>query len=177
VNWPRLEAIGVRRAAPVTLTLKGLPLGRVLELVCAQLDPVGAVPVGHHVDRGVIVVSVGSDLAETSVVRIYDVRDLVKAHVDEELRIERLEAPVTQPAGGGSTLFSPLGAHGEAIIGLVELIQETVTPLHWREAGGNIGSIRVFGGRLIIMGTPEMHVKVAELLALVRNDVGEVRVR
>ena len=181
VSWAALSIVGAERGTPVTLTLKGVPLGRVLDLVCAQMGT--GTEVKHHVDRGVIVVTTADEVSQAALVRIYDVRDVVKQYVDEGQRIAALEAPQpTSPAGGsrasifGAAPLPPSGTHDEAITELTELIQETVSPESWREAGGSIGTVRVFSGRLIIQASLDMHLKIEELLLLIRSGAGEVRV-
>jgi len=52
------------------------------------------------------------------------------------------------------------------------LIQETVVPDAWREAGGSVGAIRELSGQLIIIATPQMHEQIAKLLHLIRESRG-----
>ena len=72
--------------------------------------------------------------------------------------------------------LAPAGTYDVAITDLHELIQETVNPQDWREAGGSLGSIRVFGGRFIIVGSPDTQAKVGALLESIRTGRGDVRV-
>ena len=173
VNWRAIEAEGIDRKAPVTLRLTGLPLRRVIELVCAQLST--GPRIGYHVNRGVIEVNTATQLARTSVVRIYDVRDVVTRATDE-MRQFGTDEPTTQPSNICFPPARPENLFEGVMTELTELIQETVSPEDWREAGGAIGSIRFFGGRLIIAGTPEMHAQIDDLLTMIREGNGEVRV-
>ena len=184
VNWRALQAAGVNRKALVSLRVTDLPIRRVIELVLAQLN-VRTVPLAYHIDRGVIEVSTRGDLSGTAIVRIYDVRDMLEDEAKQRRNFEAPEAPTfqTRSSGNGSgNICFPSGeaslynGYDETIIELTELIQETVSPEHWREAGGAVGSIRFFGGRLIITSTPEMHAQIDDLLTMIREGNGEVRV-
>ena len=177
VDWRALMAAGVQRNALLSVRLKGLPLRRVIEVVCAQVGA-GIVPIGYHVHDGVIVVSTERDLSGTSVIAIYDVRDLINAEVEAQPPVDP-SAPSLQSSG--NVCFPPsghsLGPYESVVTELTEIIQEMVSPESWREAGGSIGTIRVFSGRLIITGSPGMHVQIEKLLAMLRTDGGAARDR
>lgn len=187
VNWKALQDEGVHRAKPVTLRLWNLPLRRALDLACNQAGG-GNASVRWRVDRGVIEVSTKEALTRVAVARIYDVRDILTDYAASQQRINTCFPPTTQPAtttngGGDATLFGPSNPRAttaadaeEALMVLADLIEETVDPESWREAGGAIGSIYVFGGRLIVVTTPDSHARIEQLLALVRTGQGEVRV-
>lgn len=56
-----------------------------------------------------------------------------------------------------------------------QLIQETVEPETWRDAGGLCGAVRWEGDTLIVTQTPELHEQVSNLLTSVQNaPIGEV---
>jgi hypothetical protein len=185
VNWQALQNEGVHRGKPVNLRVWNLPLRRALDLACSQAGG-GSASLGWAVDRGVIEVSTREALTRSAVARIYDVRDLLTDYAASQQRINACFPPGTQPAttgGGDSSLFGPANPRAtsaadaaEALTVLSELIQQTVDPESWREAGGAVGSIYVFSGRLIIITTRESHARIEELLALVRTGRGEVRV-
>jgi hypothetical protein len=183
VNWQALEAEGIDRTTPITLRLTGLPLRRVIELVGEQMGK-GEARITSYASRGAIEVSTESKWPRTTVVRIYDVRDIVNAEVEARWQIDHPRAVTTQPPGGGNVCF-PATERTESLDGIYEavytelgeLIQENLSPEMWREAGGDVGSLRCFGGRLIIAATPRMHAEVEALLAMVRSGNGEVRVR
>lgn len=75
--------------------------------------------------------------------------------------------------GGGGVSRAPEPAAQAAtfvdVDRIVELIETTVDPESWREAGGNIGSVRPFGGSLIVVQTASAHQEIDELLTLLRE--------
>jgi general secretion pathway protein D len=68
-------------------------------------------------------------------------------------------APTTQPK---ETLLEQI----------TQLIQETVEPDAWRDAGGTVGAIRELSGQLIITATPQMHDAIGKLLLQIREARG-----
>jgi general secretion pathway protein D len=52
---------------------------------------------------------------------------------------------------------------------LVKLIQETVDPTSWRDAGGSVGGIRPLNGQLIVTQTPENQRAMVNLLEQLRE--------
>lgn len=172
VNWRALEAAGIDQDAKVTLRLTGLPLRRVIELVCDQIGG-GTVEIGFEVDRGVIVVNTDEQLARTSIARIYDVRDLLKSGVEWRISLG-WKPPTSEP---GTTVCFPSKSlqvassslQEQAVEELTRLITEIVNPDSWRDAGGTIGSIREFSGRFVIVATPSMHADIESLLGQLRE--------
>ena len=168
VHWHVLEAAGIEDTVPITLKLGQLPVGRVLEIV-GELAGGGTVKMGYEVDRGVITFSTEEDLErDGGELRIYDVRDLVVADMKRQA-----------PTGGGTdcfpatqpqTLFGD-GGHGYqiAVDNLKQIVMHTVDPESWRDAGGTLGSMFDFNGRLLITQTPENHTAITKLLELIRK--------
>ena len=81
VNWPALETVGLDRAQPVTLDLRGVPAGQILRLLIDQVG-VGAAPqVMMYADGDVLRVEPddedGPRHRARLVTRLYDVRPLV----------------------------------------------------------------------------------------------------
>jgi general secretion pathway protein D len=52
---------------------------------------------------------------------------------------------------------------------LVKLIQETVDPTSWRDAGGSVGAVRALNGQLIVTQTPENQRALVNLLEQLRE--------
>src|SRR5687768_12667312 len=170
VDWRAIEDAGADRQAPITLRVTNLPLRRVLELVCDQAGG-GTVTMHPRARGGTIVIMSDKDEARYAEVRLYDIDDLLQANRDFHLRLGW--RPSTNPAGtgggqslgsgGGKSLFAGYGSssqpepYREAIDDLMRIITEFVAPDMWRDAGGTIGSIREFNGRLMITATPDMH--------------------
>ena len=51
----------------------------------------------------------------------------------------------------------------------MKLIQDTIDPTTWRDAGGSVGAIHFFDGLLIVTQSSEHHEDLAELLAAMRQ--------
>jgi hypothetical protein len=80
--------------------------------------------------------------------------------------------------GGGGTNEKPTAETVATAEQLVKLIQDTVAPTSWRDAGGDIGQIRVLNGALVVTQNGEGHRQVEELLRQLRDQQGHlVRVR
>jgi general secretion pathway protein D len=114
---------------------------------------------------------------------VYDIRDLIVEIPDfaDAPQFQLNQANTTSGRGGGG------GGGGQSLFGgqtqdqqgegqraalnteNQELIQETVDPESWREAGGSVGSIRVLGGNLIVNQTPENHRALQGLLEQLRE--------
>jgi hypothetical protein len=52
---------------------------------------------------------------------------------------------------------------------LTRIITDSVDPESWRDAGGTVGSIQSWAGRLIIHQTPDNHQKIESLLNNLRK--------
>jgi hypothetical protein len=167
VRWPTLKEAGVERSSPVDLRVTRLPLQRVLEL----LGDVGGAAAASNVelaareDRGVVILSTRDDLESGgTTLRLYDVRDLVESDMAVRSRVSISQAatmPTTQP--------TPEERYGESLDQLNRVIEETIDPESWRDAGGTIGSIQDFNGMLIISHTPANHARIAKLLEELRR--------
>src|SRR5262249_7074518 len=132
-------------------------------------------------------------LSHQAVVRTYDLTDLLGSAYGTRrfantpiLRLERAGGegtgalPARPPAssgqgvfggGGGGNFEEPEAEPGEfvGIETIIQIIQSTVDPESWREAGGNVGSIRPLGARLIVTQTLPAHRRLEELLASFRR--------
>jgi hypothetical protein len=163
VKWQRLEAVGIDQHAPITLRLKELSLQRVLEMIC-ELVGAGTVELAVEEDRGVLVVTTAEDHGRATNLRLYDVRDLVEADTKWMGRMAPMGKTTTQP----QFLFGA-AATQTSMDELQRIIQDTVAPDSWRDAGGTIGGIYRFNGRFIITQTPENHAKITQVLDLIRK--------
>lgn len=135
----------LRPEVRVTLTVKDVPLGRVLRLVAQQTEML------YVVRGGVVFLSDEEGLREPPVREVYDVADLAAPRVGQ------------RPPPQGRTAE-------EVIYNLMDLIRQTVEPGTWDEGSGN--SAHVFEGRIVIVHTPQVQRKVRELLAELRRTRG-----
>jgi len=169
VHWRALEAAGIDSVVPVTLRLKKLPLVRVLEIL-GEVVGGGTVPIGVRVDRGVVVVSTKEDLAQgAAVVRLYDVRDLIESNAALQEKVNKVAPNTCFPSGGSGLMTGNPDPYQDVMDLLSSIIMDQVAPDTWRDAGGTLGSIRMFNGRLIVSTSPELHKEVAKLLETIRK--------
>jgi len=76
-NWNALEAVAIERDAEVTLNLKQeVSFEKAIELI---LDEIGAgdVDLGYVIDDGIVRISTKEDLSRKTVIRVYNVQDLL----------------------------------------------------------------------------------------------------
>jgi general secretion pathway protein D len=181
VNWRALESEGVDRAAPVTARLRDVKFAKALDTILKDVGG-GTVNLGYTIDDGVITISTQTDLAKNTLTRVYDIRDLIVEIPDfaDAPQFQLQQSNTTSGRGGGGggsqSLFGQNNEQGQGegdraalITEIQELIQETVDPESWREAGGSVGSIRVLGGNLIVNQTPENHRALQGLLEQLRE--------
>lgn len=156
INWPAIEAVGIDRAAPVTLKLRGANLRTLLTYALRQA---GNGQLSWYVADGVVHVTT-RELADRAVVtRVYPVGDLLVVVPDFKVPSVTLQTQSSPTGGGGSSLFGgggdttnlesnagSMAARGER---LCELIRTLVRPEVWVENGG-VASVRYFAGNLIV---------------------------
>jgi hypothetical protein len=115
--------------------------------------------------------------ARERVVRVYDVRDILRAagEADQGLRA-RTAPPAALPFSdrgvlfGDSRDFADFATTPRRVLSeLVEFLQTRVDRSSWLDTGGSVGSITAFEGRLIVAQTPSNHEDVAVLLQWVRD--------
>jgi hypothetical protein len=171
VNWAKLSDLSPP-VEPTTLVnvemrLKDATLGQVIAKLLEALPaaaaggygPVGMAPPGFGVRDGIITISTDFDRKADVVGRWYYVDDLL----DEPLHTGLPLTPGTEPAdAAGLTRLERLDE-------LVRLVTETVDPDSWIDAGGSVGSIRTFGGRLIVHQSPENHQKIEAIFRALRK--------
>jgi hypothetical protein len=162
VNWHTLAAEGVGPDAPVTLELQNVPARVVLMEALRSVSKTRATELDYQVVDRIVRVSTADDLGHFTSLRVYDVRDILALIAEWDTGVRPL----------------PPGAdRGDAMDALVKLIQETVSPTTWRDAGGTVGAIRAMAGRLIVTGTPQMHEEIVNLLEAIRRTGGKPAAR
>jgi hypothetical protein len=130
VNWRALSSIRVKKDLPVTTDLSHLTLAEALDKLLSEIGG-SQERLGYQVEEDVVTISTLRDLGKNTITRVYDVRELLKK---PETREADLAALIKR-------------FHG-------------IDPLSWKDAGGEIGSIRELQGQLIITQTPEVHKRV-----------------
>jgi general secretion pathway protein D len=179
VNWRALEGAGIDRSAPVTARLRDVKFAKALDTILADVGG-GTVTLSYTVDEGVITISTSEDLSRNTFTQVYDIRDLIISVPDfedpPEFNLNQSTGGGRGGGGGGGSLFGGAGGQGEEEITreerieqITQLIQETVAPDSWRDAGGIVGSVRELSGQLIVTQTPENHRQLMGLLEQLRE--------
>ncbi|NNM84790.1 MAG: hypothetical protein HKL96_03415 [Phycisphaerales bacterium] len=196
VNWSALEAAGVEKTTPVTLTLRDVPFKKVLQTVLQQVQGGGGTQLGYSIDEGVITISTHDQLAQQQVVRVYDIQDLlVQAPNFKDFPTFNLQSATQNStaqvsstggggignAGGGGGLFGGGGggaggagastgqSRKDLVSEITKLIENTVDRNSWVDNGGTVGTIRELNGQLVINQAPGDQQKIAALLTQLRE--------
>ncbi len=144
-DWPSLESVGIDRNIPISLHLTSVSLNSVLKEI-RHYEP----SIDFFVDdAGIVHIGTREQIAsESSVTRVYDVRDFY------ELRNHN---PLLPRSGHWNDHFS-------------RIITETVAPESWRVNGGPC-SIQEHGCTLIITAPRENQEKIADFLDQLRRHI------
>ncbi len=147
VNIVVRPPLNVLKEGNITLRLRDATLGHTMRIVLDLADT----DLHYTVRDGVIIVSANTfDFDDETIVRVYDVRDLLAAEIAHR-KARPATAPTTQPVETEDEL-------------LMRLIMESVQPNDWRDAGGRYGMIRSFAGRLVVTQTESAHRQIREFL-------------
>jgi hypothetical protein len=161
VDWRGLEAAGINSDATVGVSLREGPASELLRTVLGDIGR-GEIALAYDLEDGVVHVSTKEQLAVRTVTRMYDVRDLVEGVLIRAVALG-WKSPTDLPEG---RVLRP--TEQEVADALVRLLQEAIDPTSWRDAGGTIGGVRYFYGRLIVTQTPENQEAVMGLLGALR---------
>jgi general secretion pathway protein D len=199
VNWKALEAAGIDRNSPVTISLKEIPFRKALQTILAEVGG-GTANLGYTIDDGIITVSTRDDLnsAKYQTVKVFDVRDLLVQPNNRPaptLNLGQTTQQAGQGGGGGfgggsqgqqgsgqGGLFGDQNQQGgqnqvqnltaqrlTIVTNITDTIKAVVAPDSWRDNGGTIGSIRELNGQLIVNQTVDNQIEVMNLLQQLRE--------
>jgi hypothetical protein len=144
VDYTGLADAHVLATEPITLRLRGASLAYVLNELVRTLEATWCI-VGSE-----IVITNGDVAMKNAMTRVYDVHHLL-------------------PSGGPPPPVSVQGCFGPVSVAsegdIARLIEENIAPDTWRTTGGLIGSMRYFGGRLVIMQSADNHRAIRRLLS------------
>jgi len=152
VNWNSLKEKGVKPSKPVTIKMEHATARQALNAILDKVRQNDVIK--YRIEDGIVKIS-ADDFFKYSVVRVYDVYKLIDDTCAQSKRL--------------ATEGKPPVNELEAEDGLIRIIEETIDPISWRDAGGAEGAIRAFDGMLIVFQTPENHEDVADLLAAMRR--------
>ena len=194
VSWAALEAAGVRRDQRIEIHLRQITLATMLEILLREASSGIDEPLSYHVQDGVLIITSGERAREDTVMRAYDVSDLLESgyairrfantpvlgleltgreFVGGEKPQEKQGGGGGGMGGGGGSLFSGEDparySEMERIESIINLVIESIDPDTWAEAGGEPGTIRVFGSTMLIRHTMRTHQRIAEFFSVLRG--------
>lgn len=179
VNWKALEGVGIARDLPITMTLNEVPAEKALNLILDEVSGElgGAASLDYTIDEGIVIISTKELLATRTVIRTFDIRDLIIQVPNFTDAPEFDLSAVSQSAAdGGVDIFG--GSTGtdteilttrELTDRIMDLIRTTVDPDGWRLAGGLTSSMSELNGTLIVNSTPNNHIQIVQLLSQLRE--------
>ncbi|MEX2672030.1 MAG: hypothetical protein WD294_07970 [Phycisphaeraceae bacterium] len=143
VDWSDLEFYEfVDEDFSITLHLQDVPVEQVLDRIVEQMEMVEEFVIAGEIAYGYVhgAIRIGKS-EELTVVRVYDVRDIVD------------EAAETIDEDADDPMWL-----------LMDAIRDTVDPYNWRWAGGTVSSLTDFNGRLLVGTTVTNHKQITLLL-------------
>lgn len=112
VNWSSVSTAGVERDARVEVRLKQVPLSTLLDFILVAVGGTRA-DLGYEVHRGVILISTRDELSRKTVVRAYDLTDLIRSGYNTR-RFANTPILRLRIAGGEATGGVPIADAGSA---------------------------------------------------------------
>jgi len=181
IDWPSLEKIGINKDTPVTVNLSTIRLDHLLDLIVSKVSPDPTSAASWEVQDGVLRFASAEAINKSTLMVIYDIRDLLIEVPDysDVPQFDLNSALQSSSGGGGGT--SPFSGGGntqntgpqrtleERTDELVRILTEQVDPDNWRENGGAVGFVSRFKGNLLITNTPKNHRAIGSLLRRLRE--------
>lgn len=182
VDWPSLEKVGINKDTPVTINLSTIRLDHLLDLIVSKVSPDPTSAAAWEVQDGVLRFASAEAINKSTLMVIYDIRDLL-IEVPDYNQVPQFDLNSALQAsggggGGGQSPFSggsqqsnqgPIRTVEERTDELVRILTEQVDPDNWRENGGAVGFISRFKGNLLITNTPKNHRAIGSLLRRLRE--------
>jgi hypothetical protein len=195
-DWGVLDAARVPRDLAISLEMHNASASAVLREALNSAGRLGT-RLAYQVEGDHVRVSTYDVLNKEVLTRAYDVRDIIRGLVERD---HALLMPASIPPGidaqklareGPYPFFENLGEGGvhplwkawnlrfadfvtspaSALTTLIKLLQDNIDPKSWRDAGGELGSIRYFGGKLIINQSRQNQEEVAMWLEWLREEI------
>lgn len=201
VEWQNLIDAGIEREKPISLRLRGVTAGRVLDLLLAEAGGPDIAVVYEPVD-GVLLLGTAESIYQRMSIHVYPVGDIL----NHDLPAMRARTSTTQPADeplpGESADAARAAEHfrnamkrlGDAAgdasedaeagdvsprtrkayrLGrLLELTTQTVHPECWVQNGGT-STLQVFEDCLVVRSNPPVHRELCKLLSDLRTGILE----
>jgi len=177
VDWKALEADGIdKTTTTVNVELHDVKFSKVLDII---LEEAGSGKLAYTIDEGVISISTSDVLNKAVKTEVYDITDLlINPNFNPSIQsISSSSAQVTGSGGSGSgTSFQQSSQTGsttdreQQLTDIKKKIENTVEFSSWKDNDPNgYGQIDDFNNQLIITQTSEVHQKIQDLLAQLRE--------
>ncbi len=192
-NWMALEAAAIERDAEVSLRLSNVRFEKALALILEHVGA-GETDLGYTIDEGVIQISTREDLSRKTLTRVYNVQDLlitVPTFRGRQINLDQVGQQAQEGGIGGGRYLQGQGGASQGSQGLfggggggdefeaaevddplqpiIELIQNTIEPDSWRDAGGNVGALQSLNQQIVVTQTAAAHSQLANLLQELRR--------
>jgi type II secretory pathway component GspD/PulD (secretin) len=181
VNWRDLyDNADIDQTTPIHMDpISAIPLRKALGLLLKAVSG-GFANINFVVESGIITIATAGSLPPVMEPRVYDVTDLIGRPADFYTQLGGTISAPTAGEAGTEQLGTPEQMTRDQLVteavaranNLVRLIQQTVQPTSWVEAGGE-GSITAYENKkLIIYQTREVHNRIEEMFAELRKSLG-----
>jgi Flp pilus assembly secretin CpaC len=184
VDWTSLEAVGIRRDSPVSLSLSNVTPKTVLDRVVKKVGDGGLGGADWAIYDGIVTVASEDAIRKNTTLVIYDVRDLL-IEIPDYSDVPRIDLQSVLQSnsggGGGQSPFQNANDNNDRqqqrrqredkVEELVSIITQSVDLDGWVDNGGTTGKIlkMVNQGQLIITNTAKNHQQIAGLLSKLRE--------
>ena len=164
INWSALQAEGIKKTSPVTLTMNLVTIPQALDLTMKEINGTRGEleKVYWLLDGGVLTISSGTQLNTKMRTRVYDIADLLVTKPDfEGKRINLSAIHSTTDDTGEFDLFGDVDDEAETKRpptrgelrernkkSLVKIVQDSIGEQWWQPEGK--GSIRILRNRMIV---------------------------
>jgi type II secretory pathway component GspD/PulD (secretin) len=181
VNWRDLsDNADIDQTTPINMDqISAIPLKNALGLLLEAVSG-GFANINFIVEGGVIKIATAESLPPVMETLVYDITDLIGRPADFYAQTGGTITAAAEGEAGTEQLGEQEQMTRDQLItdatlratSLVQLIEQTIKPLSWFEAGGE-GTITVYERKkLAIYQTPEIHSKIEELLGKLRKALG-----
>ena len=170
VDWPGLAAVRVQPQFGVETAVEEISVEEALDRYVGGLVHESLVGVSWTIHRGVVRIARRDRVGGWSMLRVYNVADLVApTNTVEELRGTGESADAAQTMSDSDV---PLRVRMEAEINdqVATRIMETVDSDGWVSYGGDVGVMVSFGPCLVVRTTARNHLAIEDLLQRLREE-------
>ncbi len=177
LHEPQLEIMGVELSTRIHLRLRDVELSDALERLIVNSH------VDYLPDEGANELQITAGKPPASVMKVYDVHDLVERWMASPLLVRPREPSAPRRIGGGWVLLpsttlpttAPLAAPDEQELmhDITELIVALTDKSQIQYFGPGQGVIEPIGSRIVVSGPPALHRKVEQMLRRLRESVGQ----